>query len=265
MEANGPQSWPKTEGGTTDWEVAFEDPNTGLIALIAQARSAQALRECVIVVIKMLFTRDTDPPEVKRFTAELTRMIPENTDDKNLALISEAVMAILRQIKEDRKKKAAEYEQLKETSSDGEKRDLAVGRGRSRWLLLILGIVALIGIAATAVFLLSDPGAEKTQPPKSLAPRYRLIEQMTQVAQGRKINQNAFGGVLKAGTMAGRLVVIAEGIPAVDCASVSWVLANRGNIVINGIMPKKVSPNVLSNLCSKTPQGATLVWFPKPE
>ena len=119
-----------------------------------------------------------------------------------------------------------------------------------------------VGVAATAV-LLYYSGVDQTQPPKSNASRYLLIEQMTQVAQGGKITQHALGGALSAGVMAGKPVVVAEGVPHDDCASVAWVFANRGTIVINRTMPKKVSPTVLSKLCSAVAEGATLVWFPK--
>jgi len=58
MGANmGKAAWPKTPDGTTDWEVVFEDPQTGFIQLIAQSPSAETLRLTTTVVIDKLFTR----------------------------------------------------------------------------------------------------------------------------------------------------------------------------------------------------------------
>ena len=254
------QDWPTTPGGTTDWEAVFEDPETGLIAVIAQARSAEALRECVVVVIKKLFTRKTDPPEVERFIAELTQIIPDGTDDENLVLVSEAVSAILRQIKEDRKTKAAEYEQHKELAKDGEKRGLA-GKRRSRSLFWAAGM-GIVGVVATTVIIFAFV-TDRTPPPNNQDQRNILVEQMKQAARGETINQHVFGGALNAGTIAGNKVVVVEGIPVEDCASAAWVFANRGNIAINGIMPNRISPGVLLKLCSGSPGPATLAWFPK--
>ena len=171
MEESVAQDWPKTPGGSTDWEVVFEDPETGLIALIAQARSAEALRDCVVVVIKKLFTRETDPPEVERFIGELTQLIPDGTGDQNLTLVLEAVTGILRQIKDDRAKKAAEYEQFKEPAADGEKRGLEEARrkARLRKFFLIFGSGG-VGIALSTGLLylfiggfLGGGSAEKDQ------------------------------------------------------------------------------------------------------
>lgn len=254
------QDWPTTPGGITDWEAVFEDPETGLIAVITQARSTDALRECVIVIIKKLFTRKSDPPEVERFIAELTQLIPEGMGDEKLALVSEAVSGILRQIKEDRKTKAAEFEQHKKHSTDGEKRDLAKKR-RSRGILFAAGM-GFVGVAASALILYGF-FTDRTPPPPNQEQRNVLVEQMKQAALGDAVKQHVFGGVLNTGTIAGSKAVVAKDIPIADCASAAWVFVNRGTIVINGILPKRISPRILLELCSAAPGLATLVWFPK--
>lgn len=271
MADSDTESRPKNPGGSTDWETVFEDPETGLIPLIAQAHSASGLRECVIVVIKSLFTRKNDPSEVERFVAELTRIIPENTRGENLVLISKAVTGILRQIKEDRKAKAAEYEHHKEQAPNGEKRNLAersggghrrfIGKRRSRASRWLAGM-SLVGFVAATVLIIGYL-AERGQRSKPEGPRYLLIEQMKRVARGEVIEQNAFGGTVVLGAIGNYKGVVANGIPAKDCASAGWVFANRGSIVINGLAPTKISPNILTKLCSASPHGATLAWIPK--
>ena len=113
--------WPQTPGGTTDWEVVFEDSQSGLIPMILQAKTAHALRESTLVVIRQLYTRKDDPPEVERFTRELDGLIPDDTPSTSLPKVSEGVTAILRQIKTERIRKAEEFERSKGTVLEGRK------------------------------------------------------------------------------------------------------------------------------------------------
>ncbi len=53
----GKTTWPKTKAGTIDWEVVFENSETGLIPLISGAGSASALRDSALAVVKLLYTR----------------------------------------------------------------------------------------------------------------------------------------------------------------------------------------------------------------
>jgi hypothetical protein len=104
------QSWPKTAAGTADWEVVFEDPDTGLLALVGQASSPAALRECAILIIARLYARKDDPEEVARFTWEISVLIPDHLGSEDLAGITQAVTILLRKIKDFRIQKAAEHE-----------------------------------------------------------------------------------------------------------------------------------------------------------
>ena len=133
------ETWPKTEAGTIDWEVVFENPETGLIRLISGARSAGALRDSAMAIVELLYTRKDDPPEVERFTAELQGLIPEDTPEHLLPSLVEGVTAILRQIKDERIRKAEEHVRHEEMIEDGEKRDPMKGAKKARsnksWLL----------------------------------------------------------------------------------------------------------------------------------
>ncbi len=118
------KTWPKTEAGTIDWEVVFENPETGLIPLISGAKSAGALRDSALAVIKLLYTQKDDPPEIKRFTVELQSLIPDDTPEHFLPRLVEGVTAILRQIKDERIRKTEEFIDHMELVKDGEKRDV---------------------------------------------------------------------------------------------------------------------------------------------
>ncbi|MBT5179251.1 MAG: hypothetical protein HOI98_13940, partial [Rhodospirillaceae bacterium] len=44
----------------TDWEDVFEHADHGLIPLVLQARSIDALKKCLLVIVESLFSRDSD-------------------------------------------------------------------------------------------------------------------------------------------------------------------------------------------------------------
>lgn len=271
----------------------FDDPAVGLIALIRSARTARALRDSTVVVIKMLYTRDDDPPEVERLTAEITRMIPDDASEAVLAKAGEAVTAVLGQIKGYRKQQVAEYEAKKQEKADAERRAATLHlrpeipnatpapqpeipkspMARKPAFLdddeeeeetkkpLLIGIgaaAALAAIAAGAYFLAFRPGA-----PEKKAPNLVLIDQMKEAAQSKAPATHVFGGPIKVATLAGRTAIIAEGIPEDACSSAAWVFVNRGNVMINGFMPTKISPSIIAKLCGDNPQSATLTWLPK--
>jgi len=105
--------WPQTPEGITDWDVVFDNPTNGLIAIISKAKTPQSLKETTALVIKKLFTRDDDAPEVSRFLAELDEIIGKVEENDQLAATIDAIAALLRTIKEERKEKAQEYLQKK--------------------------------------------------------------------------------------------------------------------------------------------------------
>lgn len=107
MGANmGKAAWPKTPDGTTDWEVVFEDPQTGFIQLIAQSPSAETLRLTTTVVIDTLFTRRGDETEVARLKNQLESILNE---PDGIAKQQAGVSGLLRQIKDARIEKARVY------------------------------------------------------------------------------------------------------------------------------------------------------------
>ncbi|MDH5489238.1 MAG: hypothetical protein OEX17_04840 [Rhodospirillaceae bacterium] len=114
--------WPQTPEGITDWDVVFDDPANGLIAIISKAKTPQSLKETTTLVIKKLFTRDDDAPEVSRFLAELDEIIGKVEENDQLAATIDAIAALLRTIKEERKEKAQEYLQKKKLGIAPEER-----------------------------------------------------------------------------------------------------------------------------------------------
>lgn len=266
------RTWPKTPGGTVDWDKVFEDGEDGLIPLITSAKSAQALRESTILVIKMLYARKDDPPEVERFVAEVTSLIPDHLPESALPKIVEAVTGILRTIKDERVRKAAEYEKQKAAEKEAEKqgkkppppkdrRSAKPPPGVDKQKIVVyggLGLGALIAVVA-AYFIITSPGVKER-----LEPNMELVEQMKLAAEkGQVSGTNPFGGHLKVEQQAGRTAVTADGIPFDACLSISWVLLNRGTIIINGLMSQRMSPAIIKELCSRAERTSTITWLPK--
>lgn len=257
----GKAAWPKTKGGTIDWEVVFENAETGLIPLISGAGSVRALRDSAVVVVKLLYARQDDPPEVERFTAELLSLIPNDTPERFLPRLVEGVTAILRQIKEERILKAEEFTHHKDSIKGGEKRDV-MKRAREAKEKKSRIVARIAGGAALAVFAmiiyLTNPWEEGKKSKTRI-----LIDQMTAAAAGEVVRTHAYQGRLRVETKAGRVAITVVNIPPDACGNAAWYFVNRGNAIINGLMPRHVSPGIIKKLCNKNPNGATLTWVSK--
>jgi len=103
MAVTGKPAWPQTPDGTTDWEVVFEDPETGFIQLVAQSPSADVLRQTTTVVIDKLFTRRGDEVEVASLKKQLETILAAPSD---IAVKQAGVSGLMRQVKETRIEKA---------------------------------------------------------------------------------------------------------------------------------------------------------------
>lgn len=100
---------PKKPDGTTDWDVVFDDPDRGLISLIDRVNSSDSLEQCGQIMIKRLFTRKNDQPNVDRFNRELDKIMSFAGAVGNLSEIKAEVVVMLQSIKSIRVAKAAEY------------------------------------------------------------------------------------------------------------------------------------------------------------
>jgi hypothetical protein len=123
----------------------------------------------------------------------------------------------------------------------------------TRVWVMVVALVA-VGIAIAA---LKGGGGHK-----STAPQDVLIDQMHQAAAGTVVSPHAFGGVLRAEKSNGRVNVTAEGLPSSACVEAGWQLAREGTVIVNGVLPQRISAARLSELCNLAPKGATLIWAP---
>ncbi len=100
-------NWPKLPDGTVDWETVFENPDDGLIQLIEAARKSKTLIDCTAMIIQTLFTRNGDEDVRAKYTQKLAIIATSDLDD--LSGIASKTTTILRAIKDDRIKRAAEW------------------------------------------------------------------------------------------------------------------------------------------------------------
>lgn len=131
----------------------------------------------------------------------------------------------------------------------------AAPRRSGHGLLYALGGGAAIA-AALAAWVLWPAATAKTDPTDT------LLDQMHHAAAGNVAPTHAFGGSLAVTYGNGRMNVSAEGLPGKACVQVGWHLAKEGTIIVNGVLPMRLSAARLSELCSEREGGATLTWVP---
>ena len=97
-------SCPRTEHGTIDWEVVFEKPDAGLIALVDQTNTPDGVLRVCRVIIHSLFSRDGDAETRVHFEKEINEIMVSSDPSRGFALEPQKVLIIdlLREIKENR-------------------------------------------------------------------------------------------------------------------------------------------------------------------
>jgi hypothetical protein len=122
-------------------------------------------------------------------------------------------------------------------------------------------LVVVAGITIAAAIVVGIRMAQHEDVPQ---PFEVLIEQIHQAADGTVTSPHVFGGELIVEHGEGSFNVTARTIPPKACVQAGWQLVREGTLIVNGILPKRVSAARLSELCSMTPEGATLTWAPEP-
>lgn len=100
---------PKNADGTADRETIFEDPNNGLIPLVARAHTMEGLKACATLVINQLFTRKNDAAERDRLNVMLAKLMASAEAEGGVEAARNGVIGLLRSVKQERLLKAAAY------------------------------------------------------------------------------------------------------------------------------------------------------------
>lgn len=92
-----------------DWETLFEAPKIGLIAVIEEARSLAALDRGTRSTLKKLLVHKDERPQLKGYERQLAAIIARHDEAGDIEQTRQDVIALLRQLKEDGKRAAAEH------------------------------------------------------------------------------------------------------------------------------------------------------------
>ncbi|MBI2241814.1 MAG: hypothetical protein HYU59_13555 [Magnetospirillum gryphiswaldense] len=120
--------------------------------------------------------------------------------------------------------------------------------------VLGLGLAAIALGGGLALWLLMD-AENNAGDPTDL-----LVAQMQAAAKGENPPPfHALGGALRTIYGQGRINVVAEDVPSGPCVKAGWRLAKTGTLIVNGVLPTRISAARLTELCEN---GATLTWAP---
>lgn len=255
--------WPKTATGNVDWETLFEDPETGLIAYIENAGVPLTLRVNAVQVIQSLFTRKDDGDEVDRLSSEISELIPDEMPKERFPIIARAVVQAMREIKDQRIKKALAYDRQKEAG--GSERRGAKAKGLSikklihrRQTYMAGGIAASLIILAAAAYLFI-PWPKKAETANLSR---GLLVQMEYAATGGAPATHVYGGPLRSERKLGDVAVVAGGVPKSACVEVGASLASTGRLMINSLRPEGRNRPAVARLCNKVGSRITFRWVP---
>ncbi|MDD9876470.1 MAG: hypothetical protein OXR84_03410 [Magnetovibrio sp.] len=95
-------SWPRTEHGTIDWEVVFEKPEIGLIALVEQTQTMDGIMRCSSVIIRALFSRDSDANNRRVYERQVNEVMLLGDGSLPVSQRKGEIVKLMRQIKENR-------------------------------------------------------------------------------------------------------------------------------------------------------------------
>ncbi|MBT7148447.1 MAG: hypothetical protein HN893_16210 [Rhodospirillales bacterium] len=183
-------AWPKTPDGTIDWEVVFEDSESGVVTLLMAANSPASLHKCAEVVVRQLFTRKNDEQQVDNFLGELEIIIAEMGEEGNFENTQASVISLLRRIKSGRIRRAEAYIKQKQLDSKGRREGESPGIfgflfGTTLGRLITSGTVVVF-LGGTALIVMLTLGDNAEQDPfvsgsaatsKSVEPESKAVEE----------------------------------------------------------------------------------------
>ncbi len=163
--------------GTTNWKVVFEDPDQGILAAIASARSIDQLRTVMANVALLLFKRKRDAEPRAEFTSMINRAL-DAISDQGIEVAISRITGILNVEMEMRIEKAALHVKNKESSQSVERRRksaeegfmarlfgnpvyLTLGIGCALILFLVGGLVAMQFSSRTTEEQAEQPAAQQ--------------------------------------------------------------------------------------------------------
>ncbi len=84
-----------------DWEILFEDPENGLLAMIEQTPSMDALERCANFALTKLLVHADESARLSDYEQQLAVIVGSDAGDRDIKRARVEVTALLRQLKED--------------------------------------------------------------------------------------------------------------------------------------------------------------------
>ncbi len=112
-------SWPTLDNGTVDWVSVFNDPETGLIAMVNRADTPDKLRACYHITIHGLFSRKSDEEVRNQYLYELDKYFTIKQDDRHITGLQRQIRSLFQEIMRVRVERARVSAFLKEKRDDG--------------------------------------------------------------------------------------------------------------------------------------------------
>lgn len=165
MAENPKASWPKTPDGTIDWEVVFEAPGTGFVALISQAQTPDVLKTASTLIIEKLFTRKNDTDDRDILIAQLTAIIAGGGPIEGMI---EQTTRLLRSIKDERIEKARVYIERKQAGAAIDRRAgllWKIDKLLAPKVLIPVGAVLVLALSSIVYFTLNATLGPTTSAP----------------------------------------------------------------------------------------------------
>lgn len=239
-----------------NWEDLFENPQTGYLARLKRAESANALRNELRSILESIFTRKSDAEKLEAYVQGLTGLIPDTASAEKLARLKRASARGLRLLKREMQANArpvASHHAPPPVHKE-------VGGRRAKpipWLLPVIAGACAAGVVALLLYRAFNPNE---------SPAQALVRQMEAMHEDRHSaasRRNDFGGLIRRVNEGGLSGVMSDRVPTDVCVGATWSLANKGTIQVNGITPSHIRIHDLDDLCRIDASGATLVWVPR--
>jgi len=106
--------WPTFEDGTVDWKSVFNDPETGLIAMVNNADTPEKLRASYHATINGLFSRKLDAEIREKYLYELDKYFTIKQDERHMVGLQRQISMLFEQIMHSRIERARIFLRIKE-------------------------------------------------------------------------------------------------------------------------------------------------------
>ncbi len=147
-----------------DWETLFEDPETGVIAVIRQAHSLEALVLSARTLAHKLLVHDGEEDRLAAYELRLEVIAAENTDSEDLEPARKAIIKLLRELEAEGKQAAVSAERPAKDGKSHRASAKSKAAAKGKWsserinlIGIIGGVVGLLLMVAAVAFYLYHP------------------------------------------------------------------------------------------------------------